>query len=116
MSNSLSASKQRDVCALDLWPDSQQFRQLKSFFLQGEVESIAQMKPKVLFVENDEQLVAQIEHLEKELQYEREQNKDDITHLELLEKHYKEREKAYEEVKQRLRKWRRTMQYMKSNP
>jgi structural maintenance of chromosome 4 len=36
------------------------------------------------------------EHLEKELEDERERNKDDITHLELLEKHYKEREKAYE--------------------
>jgi hypothetical protein len=36
------------------------------------------------------------EPLEKELEDEREQNKDDITHLELLEKHYKEHEKAYE--------------------
>ncbi|KAG2364796.1 RecF/RecN/SMC N terminal domain-containing protein [Suillus spraguei] len=50
-------------------------------------------------LENDEQFAAQIEHLEKELEDERERNKDDITHLELLEKHYKEREKAYEEVK-----------------
>ncbi|KAG1859796.1 RecF/RecN/SMC [Suillus subluteus] len=50
-------------------------------------------------LENDEQFAAQIEHLEKELKDERERNKDDITHLELLETHYKEREKAYEEVK-----------------
>ncbi|KAG1842247.1 RecF/RecN/SMC N terminal domain-containing protein [Suillus subalutaceus] len=50
-------------------------------------------------LENDEQFAAQIEHLEKELEDERERNKDDITHLELLETHYKEREKAYEEVK-----------------
>ncbi|KAG1748816.1 hypothetical protein EDD22DRAFT_981854 [Suillus occidentalis] len=51
-------------------------------------------------LENDEQFAAQIVRtLEKELEDERERNKDDITHLELLEKHYKEREKAYEEVK-----------------
>ncbi|OJA20715.1 hypothetical protein AZE42_08198 [Rhizopogon vesiculosus] len=50
-------------------------------------------------LENDEQFAAQIEHLEKELAEERERNKDDITHLEMLEKHYKERKKAYEEVK-----------------
>jgi structural maintenance of chromosome 4 len=34
--------------------------------------------------------------LEKELTEERERNKDDITHLDMLEKHYKEREKAYQ--------------------
>jgi len=34
--------------------------------------------------------------LEKELAEERERNKDDITHLDMLEKHYKEREKAYQ--------------------
>ncbi|OAX33539.1 hypothetical protein K503DRAFT_869495 [Rhizopogon vinicolor AM-OR11-026] len=50
-------------------------------------------------LENDEQFAAQIEHLENELAEERERNKDDITHLEMLEKHYKERQKAYEEVK-----------------
>ncbi|KAG0697734.1 RecF/RecN/SMC N terminal domain-containing protein [Suillus ampliporus] len=50
-------------------------------------------------LENDEQFATQIEHLEKELADERERNKDDITHLDMLEKHYKEREKAYEEVK-----------------
>jgi hypothetical protein len=33
------------------------------------------------------------EHLEKELEDERERNKDDITHLELLGGHYKERER-----------------------
>ncbi|KAG1779874.1 hypothetical protein EV702DRAFT_965043, partial [Suillus placidus] len=47
-------------------------------------------------LENDEQFAAQIEHLEKELEDEREHNQDDITHLELPEKHCKERKKAYE--------------------
>ena len=35
-------------------------------------------------------------HLSKELQAERDRNKDDITYLEMLEKHYEERQKAYE--------------------
>ena len=34
--------------------------------------------------------------LKKELEKEMEQHKDDIQHLELLRKHYEEREKAYE--------------------
>ena len=34
--------------------------------------------------------------LEKELAAERERNKDDVLHLEALEKHYNERVEAYE--------------------
>ena len=34
--------------------------------------------------------------MKKELEKETEQHKDDIEHLELLRKHYEEREKAYE--------------------
>ncbi|TDL26418.1 hypothetical protein BD410DRAFT_783474 [Rickenella mellea] len=47
----------------------------------------------------DEKLVNVIEALETELAEETERNKDDITHCELLEKHFEERGAAYEEVK-----------------
>ncbi|TDL18278.1 hypothetical protein BD410DRAFT_880869 [Rickenella mellea] len=47
----------------------------------------------------DQKLVNVIEALETELAEETEQNKDDITHCELLEKHFEERGAAYKEVK-----------------
>ncbi|KAH7886361.1 RecF/RecN/SMC N terminal domain-containing protein [Phlebopus sp. FC_14] len=50
-------------------------------------------------LDNEERFGAQIERYEKELAAETERNKDDITHLDMLEKHFEEREKAYEEVK-----------------
>ncbi|KAF9225187.1 RecF/RecN/SMC protein [Gyrodon lividus] len=50
-------------------------------------------------LENEERFGAQIAKYQKELDAETERNKDDITHLEMLEQHFVEREKAYEEVK-----------------
>ncbi|KAN0100061.1 RecF/RecN/SMC [Tylopilus felleus] len=50
-------------------------------------------------LENEGRFNAQIAKYQKELDAETERNKDDITHLEMLEKHFEEREKAYEEVK-----------------
>ncbi|KIJ61386.1 hypothetical protein HYDPIDRAFT_70000, partial [Hydnomerulius pinastri MD-312] len=50
-------------------------------------------------LENEERFAGSIARYEKELEGEREKNKDDITHLEMLEEHFVEREKAYEEVK-----------------
>ncbi|KAG6333811.1 hypothetical protein ID866_5281 [Astraeus odoratus] len=50
-------------------------------------------------LDNEEKYNSQIERYEKELADERDRNKDDITHLEMLEKHFVEREQAYEEVK-----------------
>ncbi|KAI0732433.1 RecF/RecN/SMC [Fomitopsis betulina] len=48
---------------------------------------------------NEDAFDKNIARLEKELASERERNKDDILHLEALEKHYNERVAAYEEVK-----------------
>ncbi|EGO05390.1 hypothetical protein SERLA73DRAFT_101211 [Serpula lacrymans var. lacrymans S7.3] len=48
---------------------------------------------------NEDSFSKAIERIAKELADETERNKDDITHLEMLEKHYTERGKAYEEVK-----------------
>ncbi|KAL6304841.1 RecF/RecN/SMC [Sparassis latifolia] len=48
---------------------------------------------------NAEQYEKVMARTEKELADERERNRDDITHLELLEKHYAQRTAAYEEVK-----------------
>ncbi|KAF9237097.1 RecF/RecN/SMC [Melanogaster broomeanus] len=50
-------------------------------------------------LENEEKFGVQIAKYQKELDAETERNKDDITHLDMLEKHFVEREKAYEEVK-----------------
>ncbi|KAF8129892.1 RecF/RecN/SMC [Boletus edulis] len=50
-------------------------------------------------LDNEGRFNAQIAKYQKELDAETERNKDDITHLEMLEKHYEEREKAYEEIK-----------------
>ncbi|KAL4068878.1 RecF/RecN/SMC N terminal domain-containing protein [Scleroderma yunnanense] len=50
-------------------------------------------------LENEKKFNAQIERHQKDLATERERNKDDITHLEMLEEHFTERERAYEEVK-----------------
>ncbi|KAI0253228.1 RecF/RecN/SMC N terminal domain-containing protein [Lactifluus subvellereus] len=48
---------------------------------------------------NEKEVKQEVARIEKELSEERERNKDDIAHLESLEKHYKERVQAYEEVK-----------------
>ncbi|KAH8094744.1 RecF/RecN/SMC [Cristinia sonorae] len=48
---------------------------------------------------NEENFNKKIAELQAELDEEIERNEDDITHLELLEKHFEERSKAYEEVK-----------------
>ncbi|KAH9973203.1 RecF/RecN/SMC N terminal domain-containing protein [Lactifluus volemus] len=48
---------------------------------------------------NEKEVKQEITRIEKELTEERERNKDDIAHLDSLEKHYKERVQAYEEVK-----------------
>ncbi|KAH9980780.1 RecF/RecN/SMC protein [Russula compacta] len=48
---------------------------------------------------SEKEVKQEIAHIEKELAEERERNKDDIAHLESLEKHYAERVQAYEEVK-----------------
>ncbi|KDQ62973.1 hypothetical protein JAAARDRAFT_362087 [Jaapia argillacea MUCL 33604] len=48
---------------------------------------------------NDAEYEKKIGETSKALEHEREQNKDDVTHLEMLEKHFDEREAAYEEVK-----------------
>ncbi|PSR72085.1 hypothetical protein PHLCEN_2v12066, partial [Hermanssonia centrifuga] len=48
---------------------------------------------------NEEEFTKNMDRIERELKEETERNKDDITHLEALEKHYKERCAAYEEVK-----------------
>ncbi|PFH48128.1 hypothetical protein AMATHDRAFT_150602 [Amanita thiersii Skay4041] len=45
-----------------------------------------------------EKLEGKMEKLQNELAEETEKNKDDITHLEMLGKHYEEREKAYAEL------------------
>ncbi|KAI5119782.1 hypothetical protein M0805_009253 [Coniferiporia weirii] len=50
-------------------------------------------------LEADQQYAETIENLEGELAEETERNKDDITHCQMLEEHFKERGKAYEEVK-----------------
>ncbi|KAF8844243.1 RecF/RecN/SMC protein [Paxillus ammoniavirescens] len=50
-------------------------------------------------LDNEEKFTTQITKYQKELDAETERNKDDITHLEMLEQHFVEREKAYEEVK-----------------
>ncbi|KAK7470998.1 Structural maintenance of chromosomes protein 4 [Stygiomarasmius scandens] len=47
---------------------------------------------------NEDKFKNMIDRLEKQLNDEREKNKDDITHLEMLQEHYVEREKAYKEV------------------
>ncbi|KAG7097670.1 hypothetical protein E1B28_004996 [Marasmius oreades] len=41
---------------------------------------------------------ARLEELEEELEQEKAKNKDDVNHLELLEKHYRDREAAYKEL------------------
>ncbi|KAF8633608.1 hypothetical protein AX15_001396 [Amanita polypyramis BW_CC] len=46
----------------------------------------------------EEQLEARMTKLERDLADESEKNKDDITHFEMLQKHYEERERAYKEV------------------
>ncbi|KAI9453551.1 RecF/RecN/SMC N terminal domain-containing protein [Lactarius psammicola] len=48
---------------------------------------------------NEKEAKQEIAQIEKELAEERERNKDDIAHLESLEKHYTERVQIYEEVK-----------------
>ncbi|EIN14323.1 hypothetical protein PUNSTDRAFT_129962 [Punctularia strigosozonata HHB-11173 SS5] len=48
---------------------------------------------------NDEQYAHKISRLDKDLKDLQEQNKDDISHVEMLEKHYEERQQAYEEVR-----------------
>ncbi|KAI0275213.1 RecF/RecN/SMC N terminal domain-containing protein [Gloeopeniophorella convolvens] len=48
---------------------------------------------------NEKEVEQDIAKIEKELADERERNKDDIAHLDSLEKHYDERVQAYEEVK-----------------
>ncbi|KAI0962099.1 hypothetical protein AcV7_001019 [Taiwanofungus camphoratus] len=48
---------------------------------------------------NEEEFEKNIVRLERELAEETERNRDDVTHLEMLEKHFKERGEAYEEVK-----------------
>ncbi|ETW86671.1 hypothetical protein HETIRDRAFT_58645 [Heterobasidion irregulare TC 32-1] len=48
---------------------------------------------------NEEEFANRMTRIEKELTQEEEQNKDDVEHLAMLEKHYKERILAYEEVK-----------------
>ncbi|KAH9058282.1 RecF/RecN/SMC N terminal domain-containing protein [Lactarius vividus] len=48
---------------------------------------------------NEKEAKQEIAQIEKELTDERERNKDDIAHLESLEKHYTERVQIYEEVK-----------------
>ncbi|RDB19364.1 Structural maintenance of chromosomes protein 4 [Hypsizygus marmoreus] len=48
---------------------------------------------------NEEEFEAKIAKYKKDLQDETNRNQDDITHLELLRKHYEEREKAYDEVR-----------------
>ncbi|TCD63502.1 hypothetical protein EIP91_005335 [Steccherinum ochraceum] len=48
---------------------------------------------------NEDRIRKSLDALERELKDETEQNQDDITHLELLETHFEERSKAYEEVK-----------------
>lgn len=50
-------------------------------------------------LDNEEKYNEQIERIEKELATEREQNKGDIEHLNMLEQHFVDRQKAYEEVK-----------------
>ncbi|KAI0082329.1 hypothetical protein K474DRAFT_1655715 [Panus rudis PR-1116 ss-1] len=50
-------------------------------------------------LENEEALNAKLNQIKQDLADETERNKDDITHLEMLEKHYEERCAAYEEVK-----------------
>ncbi|KAI0297565.1 RecF/RecN/SMC protein, partial [Multifurca ochricompacta] len=48
---------------------------------------------------SEKEVKQEITQIEKDLLEERERNKDDIAHLESLEKHYKERVQAYEEIK-----------------
>ncbi|KAF8492752.1 RecF/RecN/SMC [Russula emetica] len=48
---------------------------------------------------SEKEVKQEIVRIEKELAEERERNKDDIAHLESLERHYAERVQAYEEVK-----------------
>ncbi|KAI9444561.1 RecF/RecN/SMC [Lactarius indigo] len=48
---------------------------------------------------NEKEAKQEFAQIEKELSDERERNKDDIAHLESLEKHYTERVQIYEEVK-----------------
>ncbi|KAI5998259.1 RecF/RecN/SMC [Pisolithus albus] len=50
-------------------------------------------------LENEDKYNAQIERIETELAAELERNKDDIEHLNMLEQHFVDRQKAYEEVK-----------------
>ncbi|THV05398.1 RecF/RecN/SMC protein [Dendrothele bispora CBS 962.96] len=47
---------------------------------------------------NEDKFRNMIDRYEKQLEEEREKNKDDVTHLEMLREHYAEREKAYKEV------------------
>ncbi|KAI0368918.1 RecF/RecN/SMC protein [Pilatotrama ljubarskyi] len=48
---------------------------------------------------NEAQLEEKIAKIEHDLKEERDRNQDDITHLEMLQKHYEEKCEAYEEVK-----------------
>ncbi|KAI6102610.1 RecF/RecN/SMC N terminal domain-containing protein [Pisolithus croceorrhizus] len=50
-------------------------------------------------LENEDKYNAQIARIEQELAAELERNKDDIEHLNMLEQHFVDRQKAYEEVK-----------------
>lgn len=50
-------------------------------------------------LENEDKYNAQIERIETELAAELERNKDDTEHLNMLEQHFVDRQKAYEEVK-----------------
>ncbi|KAI0756431.1 RecF/RecN/SMC protein [Daedaleopsis nitida] len=48
---------------------------------------------------NEADLEEKIDEAEQELKEEQEQNQDDITHLEMMEKHYDKRSAVYEEIK-----------------
>ncbi|TFK56417.1 hypothetical protein OE88DRAFT_1741296 [Heliocybe sulcata] len=48
---------------------------------------------------NEERFTDQLAEVEEKLAHLREQNQDDVTHLDLLRKHYDEREAAYAEVR-----------------
>ncbi|KAI0713123.1 RecF/RecN/SMC protein [Cerioporus squamosus] len=49
---------------------------------------------------NEAELEKKIEQFEKELQEEKDRNQDDIAHQEMLQQHFNEREKLYEQVQQ----------------
>ncbi|KAH9950960.1 RecF/RecN/SMC N terminal domain-containing protein [Amylocystis lapponica] len=50
-------------------------------------------------LQNEEHFETTMHNLEKDLEEERERNRDDVTHLEMLQEHYQERFVTYEEVK-----------------